>query len=61
MTLAPTDQLVRDAVEAEARKVMARRAALKPRWDTRTERADLLAEAECLLDRWNELMARSCA
>jgi hypothetical protein len=46
---------VADATEAAARQVMAKRAAIKLRYDTRVVREDLLAEANDLLEKYNLL------
>lgn len=57
MSVAPTDLLLSEAVEAEARRVMATRAGLKRTPGTHAEQADLLAECDCLIDRWLEVVA----
>ncbi len=46
-------ETVADRIEAEARQVMARRARLALSWETRAERADLLTEADALLEQFN--------
>ena len=53
MTAAPV--LVRDVAEAKCRKVMASRAGIKLRYDTRMVRADLLDDINALLDECNLL------
>ena len=52
----PIETLVAEATEAECRRVMAQRAAIKLRYDTRAKRAELLAEVGMLLDEWNLLV-----
>lgn len=53
----PCQVLLRDAIEAEARRVMARKARLKQIPGTHADQDDCVAEVDCLLDRWLEVMA----
>jgi hypothetical protein len=53
---APTAVLVRDVLEADIRRLMARRAALPATWEFRGERAELLAEADAKLEQFNLLV-----
>jgi hypothetical protein len=57
MSAAPTDVLLSDAIEAEARRVMAQRAGLKTQPGTHGRQADLLVDVDYLLDRWLEVVA----
>jgi hypothetical protein len=57
VTTLPTDALVLDATEAEARRVMARRCRLKQIPSTHGEQAELAAEVDALLDQWLALQA----
>lgn len=51
----PTDALVVEATEAEVRKVMAQRVALKKIPATHKQRAEMLAWIDDLLERYNLL------
>lgn len=46
--------LVRDLLEARARRLMAQRAALPNAWPHRAERAELLAEVDATLTAYND-------
>lgn len=52
----PCDLLVRDVLEAEIRRLMAHRAALPTTWQFRGERAELAAEANAKLEKFNLLV-----
>lgn len=49
--------LLSEAIEAEARRVMADRAKLKRVPGTHDEQADMVLEVDDLLDRWLEVVA----
>lgn len=52
------DVPVTEALEAQARREMARRAGLKKIPGTHAEQADCVAVIDVLLDQWNEVAAR---
>lgn len=53
-TLMP-DALVTDVIEAEVRKLMAKRAALPATWVHRAERREMAKRIDDMLERWNWL------
>lgn len=54
VTVLPTDDLVVDVIESEARLLMFQRSKLIG-WMNRARRAEMLREIEALLDQWLDL------
>lgn len=50
-----TDISVKEATEAHIRRLMARRAGLPLTWETRAERAELLAEINATLEMYVDM------